>query len=156
MHLGDTLIPFTDEEDIEAMLMNSIGVLLDVNGRKDLLCAFMKKFVPDTQPVVVVALGTANNERKLKLVMEVLEKCSPAVVCGRGIDLAAIGEVILEKHYGVQNDSPDEEPTKDRSKSMPLLRTRKLHKTRSPSPVRKARDLHRVRHPCLTSMCIML
>lgn len=129
---------FTDEEDIEPMLMNSIGVILDVNGPKELLKAFMEKFVPDTQPVIIVAVGAGSNERKLKLTMELLDKCSPAAICGRSLDLVAIGEVVSEK-YDHGDDSPDEEDTqkRDRSKSVPLLKTRKLRKTRSPSPARR-------------------
>ena len=135
VHLG---FLFTDEEDIEPMLMNSIGVILDVNGSKDLLNAFVEKFVPDTQPVIIVALGAGSNERKMKLAMELIDKCSPSAVCGRSIDLTALGEVVMAKYTGDKDDSPEEEP---KSKGPILLKTRKLRKTRSPSPGRKARDL---------------
>ena len=119
------------------MLMNSIGVILDVNGPKELLKAFVEIFVPDTQPVIIVALGAGSNERKLKLALELLNKCSPAAICGRSLDLVAIGEVVSEK-YDHGDDSPNEvDQERDRSKSVPLLKTRKLHKTRSPSPARR-------------------
>ena len=132
----------TDKDDIDSVLMNSIGVVVDVSAPKDLLQSFMEEFVPDTQPVVMVAAGAGTNERKLKLAMELLEKCSPAAICGRRPDLVALGEVVLEKysHSIDQDDSIDEEPSqtrKERSKSAPYLRTRKLRKTRSPSPARK-------------------
>ena len=126
------------------MLMNSIGVILDINAPKELLKEFMDIFVPDTQPVIIIALGAGSNERKLKLAMELLDKCSPSAVCGRSLDLVAIGEIISEK-YDHGDDSSDEEHKKDeepkkdkeRSKSIPFLKTRKLRKTRSPSPGRK-------------------
>ena len=136
-----------DEEDIDAVLMNSIGVVVDVNAPKHLLHSFMDKFVRDTQPVVIVGVGAGTNERKLKLVMDLLEKCSPAAICGRSPDLVALGEVVLEKYTKLDNDPDDcseEEPRKERSKSSPYLKTRKLRKTRSPSPARKIRDLHKV------------
>ena len=143
---------YVDEEDIDAVLMNSIGVVVDVNAPKQLLYSFMEKFLPDTQPVVLVAVGAGTNERKLKLTMELLEKCSPAVICGRCPDLVALGEVVSEKYsHFTDGDGDDtvpvdeEEPTrKERSKSSPYLRTRKFRQTRSPSPGRKMRDLHRV------------
>lgn len=149
-------IPFADEEDIECMLTSSICVVLDVGGPKHLLQAFMEKFVPDTQPVVLVAMGAGSNERKLKLAMELLEKCSPAVICGRSIDLNALGEVVSEKYDymgGDQDDQDDTDPVvsdesrNTRLKASPYLKTRKLHKTRSPSPGRKMRDAaHKVCH----------
>ena len=126
--------------------MNSIGVVVDVNAPKQLLHSFMEKFMPDTQPVVIVGVGAGTNERKLKLVMKLLEKCSPAAICGRCPDLAAVGEVVLEKYSKLddQDDTGEEELRKERSKSSPYLKTRKLRKTRSPSPARKIRDLHKV------------
>lgn len=137
---------YTDEQDIEAVLMNSIGVVVDVNAPKHLLYSFMEKFVPDTQPVVIVGVGAGTNERKLKLAMELLEKCSPAAIFGRSPDLVALGEIVLEKYSKLddQDDNIEEEPRKERSKSAPYLKTRKLRQTRSPSPGRKIRDLHKV------------
>ena len=139
-------IPFTDEEDIESVLMNSIGVVVDVSAPKHLLRSFMEKFVPDTQPVIVVTSGAGSNERKLKLAVELLEKCSPAVVCGHCPDLIAIAEVLLEKDTLPADDQDvGEETRKEEPSSRPaLLRTRKLQKTRSPSPCRKLRDNHKV------------
>lgn len=142
------MISFTDKDDVESVLVNSIGVVVDVSAPKDLLNSFMEKFVPETQPVVVVATGAGCNERKLELAMKLLETCSPAAVCGRSPDLVALGEVISEKHSLTGNDlAINDEPTAtdtSRSKSVPFLRTQKLHKSRSPSPARKLRDLQKV------------
>jgi len=125
--------------------MNSIGVVVDVNAPKHLLYSFMEKFVPDTQPVIVVTSGAGSNERKLKLAVELLEKCSPAAVCGCCPDLVAIAEMFLEKNTLATDDQDvDEEFKKNGSKAAPLLRTNKLHKSRSPSPCRKQRDIHKV------------
>lgn len=140
-----------DEDDIDSTLSNSIGIVLDVGAPKDLLYAFMDKFVPDTQPVVVVVTGAGTNERKLRLGVSLLEKCSPAVVCGRRPDLVALAEVFNEKQSRTQDgdDSIDDDDdasltasAKDRSKSYPFLKTRKVR--RSPSPHRKLRDLNKV------------
>ena len=138
---------YTDAEDIDAVLMNSIGVVVDVNAPKDLLYSFMEKYVPDTQPVVIVGVGAGTNERKLKLAMELLEKCSPAAIFGRCPDLVALGEVVSEKYRKLSDqddDTVEEESRKERSKSAPYLKTRKLRQTRSPSPARKMRDLNKV------------
>lgn len=121
--------------------MNSICVVVDVSAPKHLLRSFMDKFVPDTQPVIVVTSGAGYNERKLKLAVELLKKCSPVAVCGRSPDIIAIAEVFLEKCTLAAGDKDVcEEPSQDRSKSAPFLRTNKLHKIRSPSPCRKQRD----------------
>ena len=137
--------------------MNSIGVVVDVSAPKDLLQSFMEKFVPDTQPVVMVAVGAGTNERKLKLAMELLDRCSPAAICGRSPDLVALGEVVLEKHSHLNDDDSDDDDThddannhdddeceKERSKSaLLLLRTHKLHPSRSSRLARKVRDFHK-------------
>jgi len=126
--------------------------VLDVGAPKDLLYAFIEKFVPETQPVVVVVTGAGTNERKLRLAMSLLEKCLPAVVCGRRQDLVALAEVFNERQSLSRNGDDDIEEdedssmsskssAKDRSKSYPYLKTRKIR--RSPSPHRKARD-HKV------------
>jgi len=122
--------------------------VLDVGAPKDLLYGFMEKFVPETQPVVIVVTGAGTNERKLRLAMCLLEKCSPAVVCGRRQDLVALAEVFNERQSLSLNgddviDEDDESSscTKEKSKSYAGLKTRKIR--RSPSPHRKGRD-HKV------------
>lgn len=127
--------------------MNSIGVVVDVSAPKDLLHSFMEKFVPETQPVVVVASGAAGNERKVKLGVELL-KCSPAAICGRCPDVVALAEAIVETPNIGENSVDREGSRKVRAKSVPtLLKTHRLGTTRSPSPARKMRD-QKVRVHC--------
>ena len=110
--------------------------------------------------VVMVVAGAGTNERKLKLAMELLEKCSPAAICGRSLDLVALGEMVLEKYSNLDDDNDDDnddddddvdyddddndkECRKERSKPTPLIfKMHKIHPTRSPRHVRKVRYFH--------------
>ena len=91
------MFSFSDPEDVEKLLSDCKGVLVDVSARVAMIEAFMEYHVPDLVPFVLVVTRSGTDDKRKAMARKIMEKCEPTLVSGRLGDIHALGQDIIER-----------------------------------------------------------
>ena len=82
---------------MEQHLQNCKAVIVDVSASKELVEAFMERYIPTQSPLVLVTWGAGTSDRKKRLARQVMEKCEPTVISGRMGDISALAMAVIDR-----------------------------------------------------------
>lgn len=69
---------------------------MDVSARKELLEAFIEKFIVDLTPLIVCATDSGTDDHRKSIAKQIIDKCSPTVISGRMGDIHSLGTELVE------------------------------------------------------------
>ena len=86
-----------DADDVERLLTDCKGVLVDVSARAALLEAFTKHHIGGIVPLVLVVTNSGTDDKRKTWARKIIEKCEPTLVTGRLGDIHALSQDVVER-----------------------------------------------------------
>ena len=86
-----------DIEDINGLLGNCKGVVIDTSAKTAFIEEYIEQAIPGLVPLVLIITNCGTDDKRKGLARKIIENCSPAIVSGRLGDIHAVAQDFVER-----------------------------------------------------------